>query len=137
VGLDNGWDGYLDDLIDRFALPGARRRHIELPLTDVDCVGENLMNTGDPKSLAPASSIAIAIEPFDDFLDAKGTRGAVVVKIKLVDEACGEFILRRENIIAPGNSGTGKTHVALALGLAACQKGFPSPSPPRPHWCIS
>jgi DNA replication protein DnaC len=36
-----------------------------------------------------------------------------------------EFILRRENIIALGNSGTGKTHVALALGLAACQKGFP------------
>ena len=35
-----------------------------------------------------------------------------------------EFILRRENIIALGNSGTGKSHVALALGLAACQKGF-------------
>jgi DNA replication protein DnaC len=34
------------------------------------------------------------------------------------------FILRRENIIALGNSGTGKSHVALALGLAACQKGF-------------
>ena len=37
--------------------------------------------------------------------------------------AC-EYVLRRENIIALGNSGTGKTHVALALGLAACQKGF-------------
>ena len=35
-----------------------------------------------------------------------------------------DFILRRENIIALGNSGTGKTHMALALGLAACQKGF-------------
>ncbi len=35
-----------------------------------------------------------------------------------------EFIVRRENIIALGNSGTGKSHVALALGLAACQKGF-------------
>ena len=35
-----------------------------------------------------------------------------------------EFILRRENIIALGNSGTGKSHVALALGLMACQKGF-------------
>jgi len=35
-----------------------------------------------------------------------------------------EYVLRRENIIALGNSGTGKTHVALALGLAACQKGF-------------
>src|SRR5688572_8273856 len=29
-----------------------------------------------------------------------------------------------ENIIALGNSGTGKTHVALALGLTACQRGF-------------
>ena len=29
-----------------------------------------------------------------------------------------------ENIIALGNSGTGKTHIALGLGLAACQKGL-------------
>ena len=35
-----------------------------------------------------------------------------------------EYVLRRENIIALGNSGTGKTHVALGLGLAASQKGF-------------
>jgi len=34
-----------------------------------------------------------------------------------------EYILRRDNIIALGNSGTGKTHIALALGLAACQRG--------------
>lgn len=34
-----------------------------------------------------------------------------------------EFIDRRENVIAPGPSGAGKTHVALGLGLAACQKG--------------
>ena len=27
-------------------------------------------------------------------------------------------------MIAAGNSGTGKTHVALGLGLAACQKGL-------------
>ena len=35
-----------------------------------------------------------------------------------------EYILRRENIIALGNSGTGKSHAALALGLAACQRGM-------------
>jgi len=35
-----------------------------------------------------------------------------------------EYIERRENIIALGNSGTGKTHIALGLGLAACQKGL-------------
>ncbi len=35
-----------------------------------------------------------------------------------------EYIDRRENILAVGNSGTGKTHVALGLGLAACQEGL-------------
>jgi len=38
--------------------------------------------------------------------------------------ARSEYVGRRENIIAVGNSGTGKTHVALGLGLAACQKGL-------------
>ena len=33
-----------------------------------------------------------------------------------------EYIQHRENVIAVGNSGTGKTHVALGLGLAACQR---------------
>jgi DNA replication protein DnaC len=33
-----------------------------------------------------------------------------------------EWIKQRENCIALGPAGTGKTHTALALGLAACQK---------------
>lgn len=35
-----------------------------------------------------------------------------------------EWIDKRENIIAVGPSGVGKTHLALALGLAACQRGI-------------
>ncbi len=35
-----------------------------------------------------------------------------------------EYLDRRENVLALGNSGTGKTHLALALGLGACQKGY-------------
>ena len=35
-----------------------------------------------------------------------------------------EYVDRNENVIALGNSGTGKTHVALGLGLAACQRGL-------------
>ena len=35
----------------------------------------------------------------------------------------GEFIDRRENVLLIGNSGTGKTHLATALGLAACHEG--------------
>jgi DNA replication protein DnaC len=44
---------------------------------------------------------------------------------KLVIElARCEWITRRENVLALGNSGTGKTHIGLALGMAACQQGF-------------
>ena len=35
-----------------------------------------------------------------------------------------DYVDRRENIIALGPSGTGKTHIALGLGLAACQRGL-------------
>ncbi len=35
-----------------------------------------------------------------------------------------EYVVARDNVIALGNSGTGKTHVCLALGLAACQRGL-------------
>ena len=45
-------------------------------------------------------------------------------KMLVLELARCEFVLRRENVIALGNSGTGKTHIALALGRAACQKGL-------------
>ena len=45
-------------------------------------------------------------------------------KMLVLELARCEYVVRRENVIALGNSGTGKSHIALALGLAACQKGF-------------
>ena len=45
-------------------------------------------------------------------------------KMLVLELARCEYVERRENIIALGNSGTGKTHIALGLGLAACQKGL-------------
>lgn len=45
-------------------------------------------------------------------------------KMQVLELARCEWINRRENVIALGPSGTGKTHVALGLGLAACQKGL-------------
>jgi len=55
-------------------------------------------------------------------------------KMQVLELARCEWIERRENVIMPeaclrhdalGPSGTGKTHIALGLGLAACQKGLP------------
>ncbi|HTT81569.1 MAG TPA: IS21-like element helper ATPase IstB [Stellaceae bacterium] len=45
-------------------------------------------------------------------------RGAVL------DLAKCDYIARNENVVAVGNSGTGKTHLAIALGVAACRQGF-------------
>lgn len=42
----------------------------------------------------------------------------------VLDLARCQYIERHDNVIAVGNSGTGKTHVALGLGLAACQQGL-------------
>ena len=54
-----------------------------------------------------------------DFLALPSLNKALVLEL-----ARSEYVSRRENVIALGNSGTGKTHVALGLGLAACQKGL-------------
>ena len=54
-------------------------------------------------------------------------------KMQVLELARCEWIERRENVIMPeaclrhdalGPSGTGKTHIALGLGLSACQKGL-------------
>jgi DNA replication protein DnaC len=37
--------------------------------------------------------------------------------------AQGEYLSKAENIVLLGNSGTGKTHLATALGLEACRQG--------------
>ena len=45
-------------------------------------------------------------------------------KMQVLELTRCEWVERRENVIALGPSGTGKTHIALGLGLSACQKGL-------------
>ena len=45
-------------------------------------------------------------------------------RMQVLELARGICTLRRENVIAPGPGGTGKTPIALGLGRAACQKGM-------------
>lgn len=44
-------------------------------------------------------------------------------KARVLDLAQGSYLDKRENLILMGNSGTGKTHLAISLGLIACQQG--------------
>ena len=52
-----------------------------------------------------------------DFLAIPSLNKSLVLEL-----ARSEFLLRKENVLLLGNSGTGKTHIAL--GLAACQGGY-------------
>jgi len=46
-----------------------------------------------------------------------------VNKPKVLELVKGEYLDRRENILLVGPSGTGKTHLATAFGMAACSQG--------------
>ena len=45
-------------------------------------------------------------------------------KPKVLELARGEFISKAQNVVLLGQIGTGKTHVATALGYAACELGY-------------
>jgi DNA replication protein DnaC len=46
-----------------------------------------------------------------------------VRKPLILDLARGDYLARRENVLFVGPSGTGKTHLATALAMAACAQG--------------
>ena len=55
-------------------------------------------------------------------LDAKALpRGVSIGQLQQL--AAGEYLDEKSNIIAIGGSGTGKTHVSIGLGVAACEQG--------------
>ncbi len=47
-----------------------------------------------------------------------------VNKVLIAELARCEYIDKRENILMIGNPGTGKSHLATALGAQACHKGY-------------
>ena len=69
----------------------------------------------DPRRPLPSGQ---SLDTFD-FLAIPSVNKALMMEL-----ARCEYVERRENVIAVGNSGTGKTHIALGLGLAACQRGM-------------
>lgn len=63
-------------------------------------------------------SVVKSLETFD-YLAIPSLNKKLVLEL-----ARCEWVGRRENVWCLGNSGTGKTPIGLALGLAACQRGL-------------
>lgn len=61
-----------------------------------------------------------ALKYLQDFRFEENTR---VPQATIAALAEGSWISDRESVILVGDSGTGKTHLATALGIAACQQG--------------
>jgi len=110
-------------------MPKKRTKSVSLPIVEPSASGVDIGATHGHE-LKPqffGLSMQFRQAKFDvvksldtfDFLAIPSLNKALVL-----DLARCEFIERKENILALGNSGTGKSHIALALGLAACQKGF-------------
>ena len=66
-------------------------------------------------------TLLLAID--DHLLPFKRNLAYYLSKPKVLDLARGEWIDRRENCCLIGSPGTGKTHLAVALGQAACRQG--------------
>ena len=106
-----------DKLAGRCAAEGVDHPDYLLRLSELELIDRHHRMV-DRRIKAARFPITKSLDTFD-FLDIPSLNKALVLEL-----ARCEYIDRKENVIAVGNSGTGKTHVALGLGLAACQKGL-------------
>jgi len=78
----------------------------------------------DREKRAAARRVKAARFPLLKTLDTFDFTAQPSIPEKLVRELMGgEYVERHENVLLVGNSGTGKTHLASALGFAGCMQG--------------
>src|SRR6478736_8645163 len=86
-----------------------RLTELEVATRSTNAVQTRIRNAGFP-----------VLKDFDTF---DFTAVPSLNKPKVLELARGEWIEQRGNVCLIGSPGTGKTHLATALGLAACRQG--------------
>ena len=122
----------LDHYLGQLKLPTMRREYKSLAL---QCAQERadypayLLRLAERELLdrerrAAERRIKAAAFPVLKTMDTFDFTAQPSINQTLLRQLCGgEFIDRKENVLLLGSSGTGKTHLATALGLAACALG--------------
>ena len=106
-----------DKVASRCAAEGLDHPDYLLRLSELELIDRNHRMV-ERRLLVAGFPATKSLDTFD-FLAIPSLNKALVLEL-----ARCEYIERKDNVIALGNSGTGKTHVALGLGLAACQRGL-------------
>jgi DNA replication protein DnaC len=106
-----------DKLADQCAAEGTDHPDYLLRLSELELIDRHHRMV-DRRIKAARFPTIKSLDTFD-FLSMPSLNKALVLEL-----ARCEYIDRNQNVIALGNSGTGKTHIALGLGLAACQRGL-------------
>jgi DNA replication protein DnaC len=106
-----------DKLARQCAADGVDHPHYLLRLAELELI-ERERRTVERRIKEARFPAVKSLDSFD-FTAIPSLNKALVLEL-----ARSEYVSRRENIVAVGNSGTGKSHIALGLGLAACQKGL-------------
>lgn len=75
------------------------------------------------QSNALKARIKQAAFPVEKDFDTFDFAATSLPKQQVLELARGEWIAQRRNLCLIGSAGTGKTHIATALGLAACRQG--------------
>ena len=96
---------------EKASFPHYLLRLTELELLDRDC------RATERRIRQARFPVVKSLDSFD-FLAIPALNKSLVLEL-----ARSEYLGRKENALLLGNSGTGKTHIALALGLAACPRG--------------
>ncbi len=106
-----------DKVANRCAAEGVDHPDYLLRLSELELIDRNhrMVERRIKAARFPATK---SLDTFD-FLAIPSLNKALVLEL-----ARCEYIDRNDNVIALGKSGTGKTHVSLGLGLAACQRGL-------------
>jgi len=114
-------------------LPGIRRVYREMARDSLDkgleptqflaaCLAQELESR---KERRLQNLLKYARFPVSKTLDTFDfTQIPSLPKAKVLKLAGGDFIRARENVICVGSTGTGKTHIAIALGMAAIQENY-------------
>lgn len=123
----------VDHYLKRLKLPTIRRHYQEMAREAAEhnktfedyllaLLEQEVLQREDNQTLLRLKAASFPVTKTLDSFDFAAIPGVNKQKVLALSQA--DFVKDRENVVLVGNSGTGKTHLATALGVCACRRGY-------------